>query len=135
MRKSSQFRANKFLVDLFGDPVGGRPKKPAVPKAICARCGKKFPAPKRSGRPARYCGEACRKAAKNEMSSQFAREHEGQNLTPGDCRECGKPIVIGRRRGRFPHWCGPACKRLAMHPTLPRGGDIFDLLKPERTGT
>jgi hypothetical protein len=134
MANNSRFRADKFPLDLFGEPLDDRPKKQPVPKASCARCGKKFPAPKRSGRPARYCGEACRKATKLEMTSRFAREDEGQNLTPGDCRECGKPIVIGRRRGRFPYWCSPACKRLAMHPTLPRrGGDIFDLLNPERT--
>lgn len=134
MANNSRFRAIKFQVDLFGNPVGGRPKKEPVLKADCARCGKAFPAPKRAGRPDRYCSAACRKAAWQVMTTRFGQEHRGEILSPGDCRQCGKPIVIGRRRGRFPHFCSAACKRLATHPTLPRGADIFDLLNLEPKG-
>jgi hypothetical protein len=109
-----------------GDLFGLRQSKPRTPTPNCVACGKFFAAPKRQGRPARYCSAECRKSAWQAMSSQFARDHRGEELKPGACRQCGKPIEIGRRRGRFPFFCSPACKRLALHPTVPRGPGLFD---------
>lgn len=111
---------NKMMDRLLSDmdkpahyfPFLSQPDLPGLPTATrsCLRCGEAVPAPKRTGRPSRFCSEECRTARLRDQQTEAGRTWTGK-ATESACRTCGEAIRLeGREAGRLPGFCGAECR-------------------------
>ncbi len=94
-----------------------QPDLPGLPPSTrtCLRCGKPVPAPKRAGRPRRFCSEQCRRDQAAEQRSRWTASHaDAASPDALTCWSCGEAFPAPScRRGRLPRFCGPDCRRAA----------------------
>lgn len=93
-----------------------QPDLPGLPAAArtCLRCGVPIPAPKRAGRPERFCSERCRHDQAAEQRASWADQHDVNGPEEVlSCWTCGVAFPAPEaRRGRLPRFCGPDCRRM-----------------------
>lgn len=90
-------------------PADCEPDLPGLPAPTrdCLRCGRPVPAPKRTGRPARFCSDECRHAQAVEQRVTHVRKP----VTSISCWTCGAPFPAPEaRRGRLPRFCSDECR-------------------------
>lgn len=98
-------------------PFLSQPDLPGLPtpNRSCLRCGKPVAAPKRAGRPRRFCSDQCRYEQAAEQRSRWTATH-ADALSPEAlrCWSCGEAFPApAARRGRLPRFCSVDCKRSA----------------------
>jgi hypothetical protein len=98
-------------------PFLSQPDLPGLPtpSRSCLRCGKPVPAPKRSGRPSRFCSDQCRRQQAAEQRAAWVSAHSsGGSSAVLVCWACGDTFPApATRRGRLPRFCSADCKRCA----------------------
>jgi hypothetical protein len=91
-----------------------QPELPGVPAATraCLRCDGVMPAPRRAGRPERFCSDACRHAQAVEQRAAYVAAHGTVKASGSACWTCGGAFPIGSRQaGRVPRYCSRTCRQ------------------------
>lgn len=111
--------------ELFTD-LPASPPRP-TPSAVCVECGASFPAPVRTGRPHRYCSDACRHTNWSAQRKAWVAAQNDACVGAAICRHCGSAFTPAPRlAGRLPHFCGLTCRRLAKKPAPRHEPGLFD---------
>lgn len=100
-----------------------QPDLPGVPAATrpCLRCGGVMPAPRRSGRPERFCSDACRHAQAVEQRATYVAQHGTVKASSAACWTCGNAFPIGARQaGRVPRYCSADCRAIGRRALAAR---------------
>lgn len=126
----------------LGAGEAAQPELPGMPAPTrtCLRCGGAVPAPKRAGRPARFCSAACRRDQAVEQRAAWCAANAPAEDRRAEvrCWSCGTPFAAeAKTAGRLPRYCGASCRRAARlarkaryRARKRRGGGRVESLEP-----
>lgn len=107
-----------FTVDLFGGATVDAHWALGNFHTVCAVCGKLFLAPKKRGRPIRFCGDQCRIAQASRQKRDWEKENRAEPvLAPTECAHCSKPLMPRLSgAGRVKKFCSVRCVKKSGSP-------------------